>query len=60
MKPASPIGKEWNEQIDFLQEKLVGTDGTIALNESGYPTDEEVLADVQSTYSTSLLLLKKL
>ena len=44
MKPASPIGKEWNEQIDFLQEKLVGTDGTIALNESGYPTDEEVLA----------------
>ena len=44
MKPASPIGKEWNEQIDFLQEKLVGTDGTIALNEAGYPTDEEVLA----------------
>ena len=43
MKGASPIGKEWFEQIDFLQEKLVGTDGTIALDETGKPTDAEVL-----------------
>ena len=43
MKDFSPIGKEWNEQIDFLQEKLVGTDGTIALNEAGIPTDADVL-----------------
>ena len=44
MKPASPIGKEWFEQIDFLQEALVGTDGTIEIDEAGYPTSEDVKA----------------
>lgn len=44
MKPASPIGKEWNEQIAFLEEALVGTDGTIEIDEAGYPTSEDVKA----------------
>ena len=44
MKPASPIGKEWNEQIAFLEEALVGTDGTIEIDEAGYPTNEDVKA----------------
>ena len=44
MKPASPIGKEWNEQIAFLEEALVGTDGTIEIDASGYPTSEDVKA----------------
>lgn len=43
MKKASPIGKEWFEQVDYLQEKLVGTDGKIALDETGKATDEDVL-----------------
>ena len=37
-------GAEWFEQVDHLQEVLVGTEGTIALDNTGYPTDEEILA----------------
>lgn len=37
-------GGEWYEQVDYLQEALVGTDGTIDLDESGYATSEDVLA----------------
>ena len=37
-------GAEWFEQVDHLQEVLVGTDGTIALDETGKATDTEVLA----------------
>ena len=41
MKGRSGIGKEWNEQVDFLQEFIV-TNGVeaVSLNESGYPTGD--------------------
>lgn len=44
MKKASGIGKEWYEQIEFLEGKLVGTDGKIALGEDGKATDEDIKA----------------
>lgn len=44
MKEASKIGKEWDEQIKFLEEKLVGTDGDIELDEKGYPTSDDIKA----------------
>ncbi len=43
-KGVIPNGGEWFEQIDHLQTTLIGTDGTIALDEAGYPTDEDVKA----------------
>ena len=41
MKGRSPIGKEWNEQIDFLQEYIItnGADAVV-LDDSGYPTGD--------------------
>lgn len=42
MKTKSGIGKEWYEQIEFLEDELKGTDGKIALDEKGYATDEDV------------------
>lgn len=44
MTVASPIGKDWFEQIAHLEETLVGTDGTIELDEAGYATNEDVKA----------------
>ena len=39
----SAIGKvEWDDQIAHLEKVLVGTDGKIALDENGYPTDADV------------------
>ena len=35
---------EWFNQVKFLEGKLVGTDGKIALDESGYPTADEIKA----------------
>lgn len=44
MKGASPIGKEWNEQVEFLEDYIVknGLD-SIKLDEEGVPTNEDVL-----------------
>lgn len=46
MKPASGIDKEWDEQIEFLEEYFVGKTAEevagIAVDEDSYPTDEEV------------------
>ena len=41
MTKASPIGKEWHEQADYLQTFIVenGIDA-VTLNESGYPTGD--------------------
>ena len=41
MKKASPIGKEWHEQADYLQTFIVenGVEAVV-LNESGYPTGD--------------------
>ena len=44
MKKASPIGKEWYEQVETLEGLLKGTDGKIALDETGKATDADVLA----------------
>lgn len=41
----SAIGKtEWYLQVEYLEEKLVGTDGTIELSEDGHAADEDILA----------------
>lgn len=37
----SKVG-EWDEQVKFLEGKLVGTDGTIELDDKGYPTSEDI------------------
>lgn len=44
MKGSSSIGKEWYEQIEFLEKQLVGSDGNLVLDETGKPSDEDVLA----------------
>lgn len=45
MKMASSIGKEWWEQIDFLEKFIVenGIDKVGALTDEGKPTNEDVL-----------------
>ena len=43
MKDTASKG-EWNEQIKHLESKLIGTNGTIELNEEGYPTAEEIIS----------------
>lgn len=44
MKEASPIKKEWNEQVQFLEEYIVknGLD-KVELDEAGKPKNEDVL-----------------
>lgn len=44
MKEISPIKKEWNEQVQFLEEYIVknGVD-KIELDDEGKPTNEDVL-----------------
>lgn len=44
MKEISPIKKEWNEQVQFLEEYIVknGVD-KIQLDDEGKPTNEDVL-----------------
>jgi len=48
MKAASGIDKEWNEQVAFLEEHLNGKSleevKSIAVDDSGYPTDEALTA----------------
>lgn len=47
MKGVSPIGKEWYEQIDALQEWAKGKTAdevTAAIGEDGYPTDADLTA----------------
>lgn len=47
MKPASGIDKEWDEQIEFLEEYFVGMTADevmgIEVDEDTYPTDADVL-----------------
>lgn len=47
MKPASGIEKEWDEQIEFLEEHFVGMTAdevmNIAVDEETFPTDTDVL-----------------
>lgn len=43
MKGASPIGKEWYEQIEFLEDYIKENGTDIAIDEEGKPTDAEVL-----------------
>ena len=40
---------EWDVQIGHLEKALVGTDGKIALDENGYPTDSKVTATPDAT-----------
>ena len=48
MKPASPIGKEWFEQIEALRVYVIGKTATeisgIALDSSTHPTDADLTA----------------
>lgn len=50
MRKASPIGKEWNEQImvlsDYVQGKTVAEIRGISLNEKKFPTDQELASSV--------------
>ncbi len=41
MSVSSKVG-EWDDQIAHLEKALIGTDGTIALDDKGYPTDTDV------------------
>ena len=47
MKPASGIEKEWDEQIEFLEEHFIGMTAdevmNIAVDDETYPTDTDVL-----------------
>lgn len=45
MKEKSPIKKEWNEQVDFLEKYIVknGLD-KVKLDDKGYPKNDDVLA----------------
>lgn len=53
MKSASGIGKEWNEQIEFLENYMVenGID-SVTLDSDGYATEEDVLAGCTINLST--------
>ena len=44
MIAASSIQKEWFEQIEYLEEKLIGTDGTLLLNEDGTAQDADIVS----------------
>lgn len=48
MKPASPIGKEWDEQAKFMEEFVIGKTADevkgIAVDESSHPTDTDLAA----------------
>lgn len=49
MKKASAIGKEWNEQADFLSSYVIGmtADDVMAIGlEDGYPTDADLTSSV--------------
>ena len=52
---------EWDVQIGHLEKVLVGTDGKIALDENGYPTDPEVTAtpDAESGCTVGLTEIQK-
>ena len=52
---------EWDVQIGHLEKALVGTDGKIALDENGYPTDPEVTAtpDAESGCTVGLTEIQK-
>lgn len=54
MKETASKG-EWNEQIKYLENQLIGTDGKIQLNEEGYPTEE----DITSGCTINLLNIQK-
>lgn len=45
MKSASKIGKEWDEQVKFLEDYIVknGID-SVEVNEKGYPSNNDVLS----------------
>jgi outer membrane murein-binding lipoprotein Lpp len=45
MKDASPIGKEWYEQIEYLEDYILknGVD-SVKLDDSGYAEEEDVLS----------------
>lgn len=53
MKGTSPIGKEWDEQVKFLEEYIVknGLD-KVELDEKGYPKNDDVLAGCTINIST--------
>ncbi len=53
MKGSSPIGKEWNEQVEFLEDYIEknGLD-KVELDEKGYPKNDDVLAGCTINIST--------
>lgn len=56
MKPASEIGKEWDEQIVFLEYYFVGMTVeevlSMAVDEGNYPTDEDVTSGATMAISS--------
>lgn len=53
MKGSSPIKKEWNEQVEFLEDYIEknGLD-KVELDEKGYPKNDDVLAGCTINIST--------
>lgn len=44
LKAASSIKKEWYEQIAYLEEKLVGSDGQFELDKNGKAKDRDIIS----------------
>lgn len=44
MRKNSSIDKEWYEQIAYLEERLIGTDGQIKLDEKGKAVDADIIS----------------
>ena len=61
MKPASPIGKEWYEQIDVFKQFITGKTAAevanVAVDDGGYPTDKTLITGCTmkiSAYKTAV------
>lgn len=63
MKKASPIQKEWYEQIAFLEEWMIGKTlpeiKAFAMDEKGYPTDKDVTSGVTMNVKSYLQAVEK-
>lgn len=63
MRKASPIGKEWDEQAAALSEYVIGKTldevKGIAIDESGYPTSEDLTSSVTMNVGSMLEAVEK-
>lgn len=62
MREASPIGKEWDEQAEALENYVIGKtlDEVKGISiDNGYPTDEDLTSSVTMNISTILAAIEK-